>query len=146
MLLPLGIARLWRGSRQERMLVAALATAPLAAVMTGTIDLNRYRAMFVLPFGALFIGQPDRQAVWTTLLAAVPVALVVLFAWFALFYSGGPHLPARAQVWLTNLSYPQSLSFLFPHLCLTNPMCPRYPNYHLYQKLYQQPRQFVLHW
>ena len=36
----------------------------------------------------------------------LPVALVVLFGWFALFYSGGPHLPERAQVWLTNLSYP----------------------------------------
>jgi len=28
-------------------------TGPLAAIATGTIDLNRYRALFVLPFGAL---------------------------------------------------------------------------------------------
>ncbi len=34
---------------------------------------------FVLPFAALYIGQPGRQAVWTALLAAVPVALVVLY-------------------------------------------------------------------
>jgi hypothetical protein len=52
-LLPLGIARLWNGSRFERIVLFGLITGPLAAVTTGTIDLNRYRAMFVLPFGAL---------------------------------------------------------------------------------------------
>ena len=30
-----------------------LLTGPLAAIATGTLDLNRYRALFVLPFGAL---------------------------------------------------------------------------------------------
>ncbi len=34
---------------------------------------------FVLPFAALFVGTPDRRAVWTALLLAVPVGLIVLY-------------------------------------------------------------------
>jgi len=53
MLLPIGMLRLVRGSRFERIVLVGLLTGPLAAIATGTIDLNRYRALFVLPFGAL---------------------------------------------------------------------------------------------
>jgi hypothetical protein len=48
--------RLVRGSRFERIVLVGLLTGPLAAIATGTIDLNRYRALFVLPFGALGRG------------------------------------------------------------------------------------------
>jgi len=52
-LLPVGVYRLIRRGGVERIVLIGLATAPLAAVLTGTMDLNRYRAMFTLPFGVL---------------------------------------------------------------------------------------------
>jgi len=52
-LLPVGMMRLVKGSRFERIVLVGLLTGPLAAIATGTLDLNRYRALFVLPFGAL---------------------------------------------------------------------------------------------
>lgn len=64
-LLPIGIVRLWKGSRFERLLIVGFVTGPLAAVATGTIDLNRYRAMFVLPFGAL-VAMYGLERLWTS--------------------------------------------------------------------------------
>ncbi|MDO8677370.1 MAG: glycosyltransferase family 39 protein [Acidobacteriota bacterium] len=52
-LLPIGIYRLSRTGGFERIVLIGFATAPLAAVLTGTMDLNRYRALFALPFGVL---------------------------------------------------------------------------------------------
>ena len=52
-LLPVGIYQLSRTGGFERIVLIGFATAPLAAVLTGTMDLNRYRAMFALPFGVL---------------------------------------------------------------------------------------------
>lgn len=88
-LLPIGVAHLWRGSRVERVLVWGFFTGPLAAVATGSLNLNRYRAMFVLPFAALLAvhglerlwasGSPRLRAVAVVLALSVPVQ-------FAFFY------------------------------------------------------------
>ena len=90
MLLPAGVYRLWRGTRVERMLVAALATAPLAAVITGTIDLNRYRAMFVLPFGAV-VAAAGAERLWqstrTWVRGVCAIVVLTVPIQFASFYS-----------------------------------------------------------
>ena len=52
-LIPAGVYRLWKGGPLERLILVGLVTSPLAVVLTGTLDLNRYRGLFVLPFGAL---------------------------------------------------------------------------------------------
>ena len=89
-LLPVGVYRLWRGTREQRLLVAALATAPLAAVVTGTIDLNRYRAMFVLPFGAM-VAASGAGWLWhstrTWVRAACAVLVLTVPVEFASFYT-----------------------------------------------------------
>lgn len=88
-LLPVGMMRLARGSRFERLILAGLITGPLAAVATGTIDLNRYRALFVLPFGAL-VAIYGVEAWWGAKLQWRRVAVIVLLATipmqFAAFY------------------------------------------------------------
>lgn len=87
--LPVGLLRLWRGTAFERLLIAALVTAPFAAVVTGTIDLNRYRAMFVLPFGAI-VATFGVESLWHSRRAlirtACAVALLSVPAQFAGFY------------------------------------------------------------
>jgi hypothetical protein len=85
-LLPMGLWRLWRGSRFERIILLGFLTGPVAAVATGTIDLNRYRAMFVLPFGALVAAYgleqlwasrtTWRRALVVLLIASVPLQFV----------------------------------------------------------------------
>lgn len=93
-LLPIGIARLWQGSRFERLLIIGFVTGPLAAVSTGTIDLNRYRAMFVLPFGALVAMYGlerlwESRAQWQRAAAVLLVISVpVQFAGFYQDYMG----------------------------------------------------------
>lgn len=89
LLLPVGIVRLWNGSRFERIVLAGFITGPLAAVATGTLDLNRYRAMFVLPFGALVATYGVEwlwasRVVWRRALAMLLIASVPLQ--FASFY------------------------------------------------------------
>ncbi|HWI18810.1 MAG TPA: glycosyltransferase family 39 protein [Vicinamibacterales bacterium] len=86
-LLPLGIARLWHGSRFERLLVLGFITGPLAAVATGTLDLNRYRAMFVLPFGAL-VAVHGLEQLWASRAAWRQAAAVVLIASVPLQFAG----------------------------------------------------------
>jgi len=76
-LLPIGAMRLARGSRFERIVLAGLLTGPLAAVATGTIDLNRYRALFVLPFGAL-VAAYGFEAWWASPRPWKRVAAVLL--------------------------------------------------------------------
>ena len=83
LLLPLGMLRLRNGSRFEWIILVGFVTGPLAAVATGTLDLNRYRAMFVLPFGALVAAHgvewlwasrsAGRRAVAILLIASVPI-------------------------------------------------------------------------
>jgi 4-amino-4-deoxy-L-arabinose transferase-like glycosyltransferase len=75
--LLLGILRLARGSRFERIVLAGLLTGPLAAIATGTIDLNRYRALFVLPFGAL-VAAYGFEAWWASPRPWKRVAAVLL--------------------------------------------------------------------
>ncbi|MFM8533257.1 MAG: hypothetical protein ACKOEC_06645 [Acidimicrobiia bacterium] len=91
-LLPLGAWRLARGSRVERVLLAGLLTGPLAAVANGTIDLNRYRAMFVLPFGAI-VAAYGAAVLWHSprrwprlVVAALVVGIAVQFASFRTDY------------------------------------------------------------
>jgi 4-amino-4-deoxy-L-arabinose transferase-like glycosyltransferase len=89
LLLPLGIVRLSKGSRLERLIVIGLLTGPLAAVATGTLDLNRYRAMFVLPFAALVATYGiewlwSARALWRRALAILLIASVPIQ--FAMFY------------------------------------------------------------
>jgi 4-amino-4-deoxy-L-arabinose transferase-like glycosyltransferase len=82
-LLPIGMMRLVRGSRFERIVLVGLVTGPLAAIATGTIDLNRYRALFVLPFGALVAAygfemwfaspRPLKRAAAVLLLISLPL-------------------------------------------------------------------------
>ncbi len=62
-LLPIGLPRLWRAGALGRLIVLGFLTAPLAAVMTGTLDLNRYRALLVLPFGVL-TAAAGLEAMW----------------------------------------------------------------------------------
>ena len=47
-LIPAGVYRLFKGGPVERLILIGLVTSPLA-VLTGTLDLNRYRGLFVLP-------------------------------------------------------------------------------------------------
>jgi hypothetical protein len=88
-LLPIGMLRLARGSRFERIVLVGLLTGPLAAIATGTIDLNRYRALFVLPFGAL-VAAYGFEAWWASprLLkrAAAVLLLLSLPVQFHAFY------------------------------------------------------------
>jgi 4-amino-4-deoxy-L-arabinose transferase-like glycosyltransferase len=88
-LLPVGIVRLWTGSRFERLLVMGFISGPLAAVATGTLDLNRYRAMFVLPFGVL-VAVHGLEHLWAARAAWRRAAAVLLIvsvpAQFAGFY------------------------------------------------------------
>jgi 4-amino-4-deoxy-L-arabinose transferase-like glycosyltransferase len=89
LLLPLGMVRLWSGSRFEKIILLGFITGPLAAVATGTLDLNRYRAMFVLPFGALVATYGlaslwASRAMWRRALAILLVVSVPLQ--FASFY------------------------------------------------------------
>ncbi len=94
LLLPLGIMRLVNGSRFERIIVAGFVTGPLAAVATGTLDLNRYRAMFVLPFGALVAAYGiewlwSSRAAWRRAVALLLIASVpIQFAGFYRDYMG----------------------------------------------------------
>ena len=93
-LLPLGIVRLVNGSRFERIIVAGFVTGPFAAVATGTLDLNRYRAMFVLPFGALVAVYGiewlwSSRAAWRRILALLLIVSVpIQFASFYRDYMG----------------------------------------------------------
>jgi len=88
-LLPIGLIRLAKGSRFERLLVFGFITGPVAVVATGTLDLNRYRAMFVLPFGALVAAYGVEQ-LWASRSAwrrALVVLLLLSVPWqFAGFY------------------------------------------------------------
>ncbi len=94
LLLPLGMMRLWNGSRFERIILAGFVTGPIAAVATGTLDLNRYRAMFVLPFGALVAVYGVEwlwasRAAWRRALALLLIASVpIQFAGFYRDYMG----------------------------------------------------------
>ena len=54
-----------------------LLTGPLAAIATGTLDLNRYRALFVLPFGAL-VAAYGFEAWWASPRPWKRVAAVLL--------------------------------------------------------------------
>lgn len=81
--------RLVNGSRFDRIILAGFVTGPLAAVATGTLDLNRYRAMFVLPFGALVAVYGVEslwasRAAWRRTLALLLIASVPIQ--FASFY------------------------------------------------------------
>lgn len=93
-LLPIGAYRLWRGTRLERLLIAGLITGPLAVVATGSLDLHRYRAMFVLPFGALVAAYGwqalyDARVRWQQIAAVLLLASVpVQFTWFYRDYMG----------------------------------------------------------
>ena len=93
-LLPAGILRLCNGSRFERVILIGLITGPIAAVATGTLDLNRYRAMFVLPFGAVVATYGAEwmwrsRARWRRGLALLLIASVPLqFAFFYRDYMG----------------------------------------------------------
>ncbi|MEO7157685.1 MAG: glycosyltransferase family 39 protein [Vicinamibacterales bacterium] len=88
-LLPVGMIRLARGSRFERIVLLGLLTGPVAAIATGTIDLNRYRALFVLPFGAM-VAAYGFEAWWASprLLkrAAAGLLLISLPLHFHTFY------------------------------------------------------------
>ena len=53
LLFPAGIVRLWRGTNLERVILIGFFTAPLAIVLTGTLNLHRYRGLVIFPFGAL---------------------------------------------------------------------------------------------
>lgn len=93
-LLPLGMVRLWNGSRFEKIVLIGLITGPIAAIATGTLDLNRYRAMFVLPFGALAATYGVEwlwasRAWWRRALAVLLIASVpIQFASFYRDYMG----------------------------------------------------------
>jgi 4-amino-4-deoxy-L-arabinose transferase-like glycosyltransferase len=89
LLLPVGLFRLSKGSRLERLIAIGFLTGPLAAVATGTLDLNRYRAMFVLPFAALVATYGiewlwTSRAAWRRALAILLIASVPIQ--FAMFY------------------------------------------------------------
>lgn len=86
-LLPVGILRLVRGTRFERLILAGLVTGPLAAVATGTIDLNRYRALFVLPFGAL-VAMYGVEAWWGTGSRWRRIAAIALVATVPVQFAG----------------------------------------------------------
>lgn len=93
-LLPIGVARLWSGSPFERLLVLGLITGPLATVATGTLDLNRYRAMFVLPFAAL-VAAYGMERLWASrarwqhaLVAVLLLSVPIQFAGFYHDYMG----------------------------------------------------------
>ena len=94
LLLPVGVLRLWNGSRFERIILIGFMTGPIAAVATGTLDLNRYRAMFVLPFGALVATYGVEwlwasRALWRRAVAILLIASVpIQFAFFYRDYMG----------------------------------------------------------
>ena len=94
-LIPIGVHRLWTRGSFGRLLIAGFATAPLAAIMTGTVDLNRYRALFILPFGALLAAagferlwqSPWRRSRWVA--AALLITIAAQFWFFYRDYMGG---------------------------------------------------------
>ena len=63
-LMPLGIYALASRRGLARLVLVGLISAPLAVVLTGTLDLNRYRGLFVLPFGVL-VSTYGLEFLWT---------------------------------------------------------------------------------
>ena len=102
-LLPVGLYRLWRGSTYEHIVLIGFVTAPIAVVLTGTLDLNRYRGVVVLPFGVL-VAAFGVHTLWTSrqrVFRWVAAGLLVSVPWqFAGFYTDymGDYREA-ASVW-----------------------------------------------
>jgi hypothetical protein len=84
-LIPTGIYRLWKGGPIERLILIGLITSPLAVVLTGTLDLNRYRGLFVLPFGALVAAYGlqamvnARRRAWSIVAALLVISVPLQF-------------------------------------------------------------------
>jgi hypothetical protein len=86
-LIPIGIARLWRGSRFERLILAGLVTSPIALVLTGTINLHRYRALVVLPFGVL-VAVYGVERLWASRTGFARAIAILLVAGVPLQFGG----------------------------------------------------------
>jgi 4-amino-4-deoxy-L-arabinose transferase-like glycosyltransferase len=102
--IPVGIWRLVRSTGFERLLLIGLFTAPLAVVLTGVLNLHRYRGMFVLPFGVM-VATYGLSAMWTSprqlwrfAATALLLTIPIQFAGFYRDYMG-PYRE-RSSYWL----------------------------------------------
>ena len=86
-LLPIGMVRCARGTRLDQVILAGFITGPLAVVATGTLNLHRYQALFVLPFAAL-VAAYGVDYLWQRRTRAGRVMAIVLLASIALQFFG----------------------------------------------------------
>lgn len=100
-LLPVGLYALWRAAQPVSVaIVVGFLTAPLIAVMSGALEMNR--VMFGIPFGVLVASHGVHVLLQNTRWIAKAAAVILLASvpWqFGAFYSGymGPYRLTSAQ-------------------------------------------------
>ncbi len=92
--IPVGLWRLVRSTGFERLLLIGLLTAPLAVVLTGILNLHRYRGLLVLPFGVmvatygLSVMWASPRRIWRFAATAMLLTIPIQFASFYRDYMG----------------------------------------------------------
>ena len=103
LLFPAGLVRLWRGTNVERLILIGFFTAPIAIVLTGTLNLHRYRGLVIFPFGALLATYGvawlwERRNNFGKAIAIVLVATIPLQFWSFYQIYMGPYRNA-SSIW-----------------------------------------------